>query len=243
MNKTVVVVQARMRSERLPGKVMKQFAGRPMLQFLLDRLRLAKSVDTIIVAIPDGKADDRLARALSSWDAEVHRGPEEDVLTRVMGAVQLRDAEVVVRVTADNPFTDPDILDGTVAALKQQQVDYLCPAGVPTGTATEAIRLEALDRAFRTATAPEEREHVTLHICRRPDEFRIGHWQVDLGTIIDDLVRLTVDEPRDLKMVRKLAKHLGPYACKATLPEILTVFAERPGLAEINRFVEQRVFP
>ena len=236
---TVAIIQARMGSTRLPGKVLEPIEGRPMIEWVVARVRGALLVDDVIVAIPDLAEDDGLHAVLRDWVAVV-RGPAEDVLARFrLGAASV-DATRIVRITADCPLVDPQVIDEVVGALENEHADYASNTLLrtyPRGLDVEAFTRLALDVASSRARQPYEREHVTAYIYRHPKQFR-------LATVTAKLDRhdwrWTVDEPADLNLVRKIFAILGDRAESAGLDEIAAVMTEHPELASINWSVRQK---
>lgn len=204
----VAVVQARLGSRRLPRKVLADLGGVPLLRFLLRRLSTAQSVDRIIVAVPDSPDDLELAEAVRAWGFDVHRGPTVDVLARVHGAAHAAGADVVVRITGDCPFVDPDLVDRVVrAVVEDPSVDYAAAGPTyPDGLDCEAFRASALDQAFSRATTRTDREHVTPFLRDRPAVFRAV--TIDREPSLGHL-RLTIDEPHDLEVARAAVRLVG----------------------------------
>jgi spore coat polysaccharide biosynthesis protein SpsF len=208
----VAILQARMSSTRLPGKVMKLLAGRPMIERQLERLRRSTSLDRLIVATSDDVSDDPLAGHLQEIGVEVFRGPLADVLDRYVGAARAFGVQgVVVRLTADCPLADPGVIDAVVRLHAELGVDYVSNGRrrtYPRGLDVEVFGLDALLVAGREATDPYDREHVTPFIYRNPDRFTLG--ELVQATDESDL-RWTVDTPEDFAFVERVyaALYLG----------------------------------
>lgn len=204
----VCVVQARMGSTRLPGKVLADFAGEPMLCFMLRRLS-GLDVDRLVVATSDLPADDLIEESVADLDVEVVRGPEDDVLTRFGMVADRHPADHIARLTGDNPFTDPDVVSAVIAAHETAEADYssnVFPRTFPQGLDTEVIAVGALRQAIEAARSPAEREHVTPYLYRHPERFR----SVNLRS--GDLLgreRWTVDTADDLEWARGIVRALG----------------------------------
>jgi spore coat polysaccharide biosynthesis protein SpsF len=177
MGGTVAIVQARMTSTRLPGKVLRDVGGRPLLHYQLERLRQAASLDRIVVATTTNATDDVVVQFCTAAGFEVTRGPEHDVLERFALAVHRFAPDVVVRLTSDCPLLPGPLVDEAVRAFLAQGCDYLSNMLEPTypyGLAVEAMRADALRTAAAEAVDPQEREHVTPFIYWRPRRFRLG---------------------------------------------------------------------
>lgn len=241
----LVIVQARLSSSRLPGKVLIEVAGRSLLGHLLTRLRRSSYEHTAVVATTTQPADDRVEAEARRFGAAVFRGSEMDVLARFAGALAEHPADVVVRLTADNPLLDPAELDRVVGELLArgdgpEALDYVtnhAPVGgrLPLGLDVEALRAAALRRAHREASDPGDREHVTAYLYRVSGRFRVlrtPHPSPERARF-----RLTVDTPQDLELVRRVLEALGP---DAELPAIARFLGDRPEIAGLNAGVVQR---
>ena len=207
--KVLAVVQARMGSTRLPGKVMKPLAGKTLIEVLVSRLRKAKTLDEVLVATTTEKTDDVLADHCKSKKIPVFRGSSEDVLKRYVDACRKYSASVVVRITGDCPLVDPQLVDLLVSSFVFQKVDYLTntnPPSYPDGLDIEVFAFNALEKAVLEATTTAQREHVTPYI------YESGLFKTANIANQDDLSRerWTVDEPDDLKVVEAIFRHFYP---------------------------------
>jgi spore coat polysaccharide biosynthesis protein SpsF (cytidylyltransferase family) len=207
----VAVVQARVGSQRLPGKVLMDLAGRPMIAQLLRRLTQAELVDEVVVATTTSSADDEVARVTEAEGVRVFRGSEHDVLGRMTGAAAERNADLVVRITGDCPLVDPAIVDRVVGALIEHRTDVDLASNIvrrtfPKGLDTEALYFDALRRIERLGASSEAREHVTWFAYReRPDLFAMHSVEED-----DDHSELnwSVDTAEDFERVASLYEQL-----------------------------------
>lgn len=194
----LAILQARMSSTRLPGKVMMPLAGAPMIVRQIERLGRSRRIDRLVVATSTRPEDDVIAAAMRSEGVGVHRGALEDVLGRFIGALDAFPAEHVVRLTADCPLADPEVIDATIGVLLDSGVDYASNTPphrtFPKGLDIEAMTAATLRRAASEAATPEEHEHVTWGIHTRPDRYRLAfHSQA----AEEGEVRWTVDRPDD----------------------------------------------
>jgi spore coat polysaccharide biosynthesis protein SpsF len=236
----VLIVQARMTSTRLPGKVLEDLAGRPMLARQLGRLRACRNVDELVVATTTNATDDPLVALADAEGARWFRGSEHDVLSRYAGAAREAAADVVVRVTSDCPLIDPDEVDVVIAAL-EPGIDYaanIIERRLPQGLDTEALWRDVLERMDRIASSVPAREHVTW-FCRdeRPELF-VNRSVVRPYDASD--LRWTVDTPDDLALVRRLYTELGLAERPRPLGEILAHVRAHPDLQAINAHVQQK---
>lgn len=207
----VAILQARMSSSRLPGKVMKPLAGRPMVERQIERLRRCETLSRLVVATSDDPSDDVLASFLKDIGVEAHRGPLADVLGRYVGAIEaLGVSGQVVRLTADCPLADPGVIDDCVRLQARLGVDY-CSNGrnrtYPRGLDVEVFNAADLLTAGREATDPYDREHVTPYLYRPGAPFTQG----ELVQARDEsALRWTVDTPEDYAFVEKVYAALYP---------------------------------
>ncbi|HSW04740.1 glycosyltransferase family protein [Aquabacterium sp.] len=233
--RTLAIVQARMSSTRLPGKVLLPLGGRPLIGFMLERVRRAKAVDDIVLATSTDASDDALAEAVVAMGFAVYRGSLNDVLARFAGAAQGRNADVLVRLTGDCPLIDPALIDRAVNHLRDHQLDYVTngePAMYPDGLDVEAFTLAALQRTQAEAQLPSEREHVTPYMRSPQAQMRRGSLR---GAVDLSALRWTVDHADDLTVVRELVDALGAQAAlQADLFDFLRVLDARPQLLQAN---------
>jgi spore coat polysaccharide biosynthesis protein SpsF len=238
--RVVAIVQARMGSSRLPGKVLLDLGGDTMLARVVARLRATSTIHDIVIATSTHASDDAVETEAKRLDAGVHRGSETDVLDRYLGAARAARADVVVRVTSDCPVIDPEITDLVVRAL-DPRVDYASNTHTrtfPRGLDVEALHRDTLERIARLGVSPAAREHVTAFVMERPELFCIRQVQA-----VDDAseLRLTVDTAADLALIRTLYAllELG----RGTPPsyrEVVALLRARPELAQINAHVIQK---
>jgi spore coat polysaccharide biosynthesis protein SpsF len=235
--RTVAVIQARMGSTRLPGKVLEVIEGRPIIEWTIAAVRAVAGVDAVVVATTERSEDDRLVEVVSALQIRVHRGPTHDVLRRIVQAVRPFDPEIILRQTADNPFADAEIMAAQLGRLREGPFDYVGISGLPLGIGGEAVRASALATADREATEPADREHVLPYIYARPSRFAIGSLEPAPAWRHP---RYTVDTPEDLAFARALARGLPGREPPARLADLERVVAEQDGLADLNAGIAQR---
>ncbi len=240
--KTGIVVQARMTSSRLPGKILMPAAGKPLLEIQIERLRRIDCVDQLVIATTTLASDDPVVALCDRLGVPTFRGSEDDVLSRYHGAATRFGLDTVVRVTADCPMIDPRISSGVIRHFQQNRdkLDYCSNTltrSYPRGLDTEVFRFEALAQAHREAVAGPEREHVTLFIYRRPERFRLQNLPspVDLSHN-----RWTVDEPADYELVSRMINALYPANPDFGLEDGLALLREHPDWPQINEAVRQK---
>ncbi|NJB69200.1 spore coat polysaccharide biosynthesis protein SpsF [Desulfobaculum xiamenense] len=226
-----IVLQARMGSSRLPGKVLADLGGRSLLARVLDRLRLVRGVAVIVVAVPDTPENDVLADAAQRLCAEVFRGPEDDVLERIRGAAAAYGLSRVMRATCDNPLVCFTLATDVLAMHEAEGLDYASNrnesgSGIPDGAGVEVYSMETLERIGREARLPEDREHVNEYVFRNPGLFATRIMSVPREVRMPGL-RVTVDTPEDLERMRAIyaefSWHAGP------VPLTLVVARAREG--------------
>jgi len=239
--KVVAIIQARMGSTRLPGKVLLDLAGEPMLARDMNRLLRAEMLDEIVVATTVESKDDVIVDLCQERGWLCFRGSEEDVLDRYYRAAKAYHADVVVRITSDCPLIEPQVVDRVVQAFleRQPKVDYVSNTAprrtFPRGLDTEVMRFNALERAWREDDDLAWREHVTPYIRRHPELFQT------YGILNDEdlsAMRWTVDTPEDLAFVRRIYGYFGHD--RFSWREVLALLEANPGWLSINRGIEQK---
>jgi spore coat polysaccharide biosynthesis protein SpsF len=239
--KTVAIVQARMGSTRLPGKVLQDLAGEPMLARVVNRTCRAKTLQEVVIATTTNVVDDVIVKLCEARGWSWFRGSEEDVLDRYYHAAKKYQADFIVRITSDCPLIDPEVIDHVVQEFleRQPEVDYASNTWprrtFPRGLDTEVMRMDVLERAWREDRNPAWREHVTPYIYRNPDRFRIHNV---VSSVDYSAMRWTVDTQEDLAFVRKIYDYFGHD--RFSWREVLKVLEEHPEWVEINRGVRQK---
>lgn len=234
----VAIIQARMGSTRLPGKVLANIQSRPMLWHVVERTRAANSVNRIVVATSTGPADDVIADFCHEHGFNCFRGSEKDVLDRYYQSAREYRPDAVVRITSDCPLIDPEVIDQTVQAFLAETSDYASNSIVcsfPRGLDTEVMSFAALEAAWREATADYQRAHVTPYFYENPWRFKIFSVTADQDYSAH---RWTVDTPEDLQLIRAVYSRFEsvPFSFKT----VLRLLDREPELVEINRSVMQK---
>ena len=240
--KTAAIIEARMTSSRLPGKVLLPVLGRPLLDHLIERLKRARTLDTIIVATTTKATDDPIEALALDLGCGCFRGSEEDVLERVLCAAQRFGVDVVVEITGDCPLMDPAIIDVLVETFRLNRYDYVSNVltrTYPRGMDTQVFPTAVLDEVARLTSDPVDHEHVSLYIYNHPERFSLHNVESGLPPRYYDL-RLTVDTEEDFQLIRTIFEELYPEIADFSLGDILNLFDRRPELAEINRHVQQK---
>lgn len=241
----VAIIQARMSSRRLPGKILLDIDGISMLEQVVERVRRAQTINQVVVATTLDEEDDQVAHLCEQNNFQFARGSNEDVLKRYVQAAKQFGADVVVRITADCPLMDPEVIDKTVDNFLERigEVDFGSNRGsgeirrtYPIGMDVEVFSREALERAGKEAHQPHQREHVTPYLYEQPGRFRTV--TIDSGGDFGQL-RWTVDTAEDLEFVRQIYRRLGGSSTFGMV-DILEILKREPELSEINTDVQQK---
>ena len=241
---TAIIVQARMTSTRLPGKVLKPVLGKPLLEYQIERLRRVKLADSVVIATTTNATDAQIVDLCHALGVTCFRGSEQDVLGRYYGAAKQAQADVVVRVTSDCPLIDPQIINRVIQLYRdgKGRVDYASNSlqrSFPRGMDTEVFSFAALEHAYYEATDPPQREHVTPFLYQHPERYAIAQL-----TSPQDLShhRWTVDTPEDFELVKRMLEALYPQVPNLTLQDCLEVIDQHPDWPAINAHIEQKAY-
>ncbi|MBU1858277.1 MAG: glycosyltransferase family protein [Verrucomicrobia bacterium] len=236
--KIVVIIQARMGSSRFPGKMLELLADRPVIEWVYDRARTIPGLDAVVVATTTTPADDQLADHCRLRGIPVFRGSENDVLDRYYQAAKELQADMIMRITGDCPFLDPQESRKVVDAyLQMPDCDYASnntPPTYPDGLDTEAVSFQALEWMWKNAHAVPYREHVTYYIRSHQDQFRVA---VVKNTVDLSAHRWTLDEKADYIKLSTIAEKLGRRKQFGSLYEILAVLYDNPDIDTVNRYI------
>jgi spore coat polysaccharide biosynthesis protein SpsF len=237
--KIVAIIQARMGSSRLPGKVLTDLGGVAVLDRVLNRLARSRLMQESLVATTVEPADDAIVEHCARAGRKVFRGSELDVLDRYYQAARFIEADVVVRITSDCPVIDPEVTDATIRAFLDRSADYASNILVrtyPRGLDAEVMTVQALERSWRESTKAYQREHVTPYIYENPGKFKLHGIENDADC---SQHRWTVDTPEDLQLLRAIYARFGgrdDFGWR----EVLELVESDPSLADINRHIAQK---
>ncbi len=240
--RTVAILQARLGSTRLPGKVLLDLAGEPMIARVVRRVQRARALDQVVIATTTEPADDALAALCVDRDWSCFRGSEDDVLDRYYRAALEHEADLVVRICSDCPLIEPEIIDLVVRELvaRRPPADYACTflprRWYPVGLDVEVFWTQTLSVLWLEDQNPQWREHVTQFLHHHPERFAIHGVPSDRDF---SAMRWTVDTPEDLDLVRRIYEAFGHD--RFSWQEVLTLLEENPKWLEINRHVQQKV--
>lgn len=226
------IVQARVSSNRLPGKVLKPILGKPMIVHELERLKRSKRIDKIVLATSQDESDDALVEIVAKSGMEVYRGSLGDVLDRYYQCAKQYQPKHVVRITGDCPVIDWRVVDAVIEKQLEEENDYtVTTERFPDGLDTEVFRFSALECAWTEASLPSEREHVTQYFRKHAEIFKLG--QMDCKHNFEGM-RWTVDEPQDFEFIQQVYKYLYPGNTDFAMNDILELLDKKPQLRFIN---------
>ena len=240
--KIIATIEARMTSSRLPGKVLLNAAGKPMLKHLIDRLQTVPSLDQIVLATTVNATDDALEEFARQADIECYRGSEEDVMQRVIEAGARANADIIVEITGDCPIIDPQIVEQTIRMFNANEAAYVSNAYVrsyPIGMDTQVFLLETLKRSQSMTMDPLDHEHVTLHICKHPEDFSQLHLVAPPELFWPDL-GLTLDEQSDYELLKKIIEYFGDENPLFSCLDVIKLLLQKPEWVDINKDVYRK---
>ncbi|PTR01126.1 spore coat polysaccharide biosynthesis protein SpsF [Mucilaginibacter yixingensis] len=237
--KIVIVVQARMSSSRLPGKVMMPVLGKSLLAQMVRRLLMIRHTATVVIATSQEAEDDIIEQEAHKLKVACYRGSLDNLLDRHYEVGELYNAELVVKIPSDCPLIDPRIIDQTLSYYfdHKNQFDYvsnLHPATWPDGNDVEVMTMDCLNNAWENATRQLELEHTTPYIWENPDKFRIGNLTWETGLDYSMSHRFTIDYEADYQFVKRVFEELYPKAEDFSCQDILDLLERKPEIYELN---------
>lgn len=236
MNKNVVaIIQARNGSTRLPGKVFKYLLGKPLIYHICNRLRGSREINNIVIATTNLDIDNQLEDWAHQNGIICFRGSEDDVLSRYYFAATEARADIIVRITGDDPFKDCALIDKVIDLLIKEELDFACnnfPPTFPEGLDVEVFTYSALTKAFQNSSDAFEKEHVTQYFYRNPNLFKIKNHSY-VGDV--SYLRLTVDTINDFKLAEEIYNRLYINNEYFGFDKILNLFKSEPDLFKLNQ--------
>lgn len=237
---TNAIIQARCGSTRFPNKVFADVNGKPLIWHVVNRLTHAKTINKIVIATTINEKDDKIEKWCNENNVACYRGSENDVLNRYYSASVAFPSDIVVRITADDPFKEPAVIDAVVNKLINEGFDHVTnnfPPSWPEGLDCEAFTFAALEASEKSTNDAFEREHVTQYIYHNPDKFKIGNVASPKNL---SYLRWTIDKEVDYEMVKAVYAHRNPANTGILLlDEILDILEKNPEIKEINSSVER----
>jgi spore coat polysaccharide biosynthesis protein SpsF len=240
--KVVATIEARMKSTRLPGKVLRPVVGKPMLELLVERLSRAQTVSQVVVATTVDSTDDPIVRLANKLGVGCYRGSENDVLDRVLRSALHYDANLIVETTGDNPLVDPEVIDRLVDIYRLNDFDYVSNVQkrtYPLGLNAHLFSTKTLAEVAELTQDPADREHVSLYIYEHPERYRLHVVESGLPARFAEL-RFTVDTSEDLDLISAIYQELYPHNQRFRLADVLELCDRKPELATLNRGIQQK---
>lgn len=240
--KVVAIIQARMNSTRLPGKILYTILNKPLLTYQIERVKRARLIDEIVVATTTNECDEPIIELCQELGVSYYRGSELNVLARYYEAAIAFGASIIVRLTSDCPVIDPYTVDRVIAhyIFHSQEIDYvsnILNRSYPRGMDTEVFSIEALRIAHHETTLQHDREHVTPYMYNNPEHFRLESIRYASN---QSHHRWTVDTQEDFQLITKLIETLYPTKSNFTLEDMLALMQRHPAWFDINAFVQQK---
>lgn len=239
--KFIASIEARVGSSRLPGKVLREIMGRPMLELMIERVKQSTQVSEVVVATTVNPNDDAIAALASRMQVPCYRGSEEDVLLRVLETARSRKADHIVELWGDTPLLDPAIVDAAVAFYKNNNFDLVGTKGYPFGMSMLIFPTSVLEEVNVVATEQVHRENVSTYITWHPEKYPASQIPVPPHLQRPEL-RLVVDEMPDFQMVTKVFEHFGPNNLSFDTAAIIKFLDAHPEIRDMNKKVQQRIF-
>jgi len=230
------IIQARMGSNRLPGKTLKKVGDKTLLEILIARIKRSKKIDQIIVATTEKEQDDPIIDLAVKLNIKYFRGHEKNVLQRFVETLKVYQSDIIVRLTADNPLTSPKLVDQLIELHIRNKLDYTYGKNIPLGTIAEIINAHTLQGITQEKLDVESKEHVTYYIVNHRDKYKVYFHDFKYDT---PDIRLTVDTKEDFKLMRELYNHLGDLT-NLSINEIILFLRSNPEIRKINAGIIQK---
>lgn len=243
--KVIDIIEARMISVRLPGKVMMPFVGKPSLELMIERLKRSRTVDQILVATTTNQTDDVIVDLCQESTIPFYRGSEEDVLKRIIDAGMKFSADVIVRTTADCPLVDWRIVDHLIKLYRSGDYDYVSNVierSFPLGFDVEVFSFKKLQEIEKTVTEQVYREHPPYYFYTHPNKFRLKNWKAR-GKMHRPDLRVTLDTQEDYIVLTKIFEKLHPLNPDFSAEDVVELMWRHPEWVAINSQIEHRHLP
>ncbi len=240
--KIIATIEARMDSSRLPGKILKDVLGKPMLERLIERVKRSKFIHEIVVATTVAPNDEATIEACRKIGVKSFRGSSDDVLDRVLKAAKTNKADLIVELTRDCPLLDPEIIDLVIKHYLDNNYDYVSNVlerTFPRGLDTQIFSVKVLEEVSKLTQDPADRENVSLYIYEHPERYRLGNLVAALELKRPEL-RLTVDTEADLNLVREIYSNLYPKKPDFSLRDVIQLLDSKPELKQVNVHIKQK---
>ena len=238
---TSCIIEARMTSRRLPGKVLKTVMGRPLLYYLIQRVKKSRFIDKIIIATTKNSEDNEIVEFAKKYKIRVFRGSEYDVMGRVIGAAKKYKVENIVEITSDCPLVDSNLIDMFILNFKHNNVDYLHNAGVrsyPDGMDINIFNLKSIKKAYKLTKSKVDREHITFFFRKNKNKFK----QINLISSVNlywPQLGLTIDQKEDYILIKKILEHFGKKNIHFQCKDIIKLLKKNKSWSKINQKVKR----
>lgn len=236
----VCIIQARMGSTRLPGKVLKKISGKTILYYVVERIKKSKLIDGIVIATTTNSNDDVIVKEAENLKVDYFRGSEDDVLSRYYFASKKFNADIIIRITSDCPLIDPTIIDTVIIKHIESKADYTANTierTYPRGFDVEIFNMNILNETYKNATEKYQREHVTLYILENSEKYKLINVKAE-GKLNRPDIRVTIDKKEDYKLISKILKHFKNI--DFGIEDVIDLLNEKPELLEINKDIKQK---
>ena len=239
--KVISIIQARMGSSRLPGKSMEIINKKPMIYHVIKQISFSTMINEIILATTDKPQDDVLSDYVSGLGIKVHRGNEQNVLSRYYNAALEANADIFVRNTGDNPLVDPTIIDNFINVMIDGDYEYVSnniDRSYPRGYDVEVVNFESFEKIYQKATKSEYLEHVTIYYKEYLEEFKYRS-MISKNKYKYPNIRLTVDTVEDLELIKKIYNEFGQKNKYISIDQVIDFIMRKPELLDINKNIKQ----
>jgi spore coat polysaccharide biosynthesis protein SpsF (cytidylyltransferase family) len=252
--KIIATIEARMSSTRLPGKVLRQIAGKPMLQWLIERIKPSQTIDEIVVATSVESSDDAIVELAKGMNVSCCRGSLEDVLGRLTRCAESKNADLIVKLAGDNPLYHYELIDSMIELFQNSNYDFLgttfmgyskawnVPRTFPLGLGVAIFPLWVLQDADRSTQNPDDRESIVKYIIDRPGKFRLGAFQAEgrFSRLNRPELRLTVDTQKDFELMEYIFSSLPNKNELFSIEEVIEFLDEHPQIRDSNKDINQK---
>lgn len=238
-----IIVESRMASTRLPGKILLPILGKPSLELMVERLKMVPEADEIIIATTENERDLVIVDYANKWGVKCFRGSEDDVLSRVLKAAKEFEIDIIVEITSDCPLTDPGVISEHINKFLSSDVDYISNVILrtyPRGLDVQVFKTSVLEEINYITNDPKDREHVCLHIVERPEKYKLMNLCAKPELKMPEQ-RLTLDTPHDYFVIREVYENLYPKNKNFDYEDIFNLLQKRPDIRKINSHIEQKI--
>ena len=242
--KIAIIIEARMESKRLPGKVLKKINNITVIEHIINRCKKVKKIDSIIVATTTKKSDDVILEITNKLGVKNYRGSENDVLGRVLEAAEKNQIDIIIEITADNPLVDPEMIEEVIEEQEKYKNEYEYYANdinknIPIGLNVRLFSTKLLKKISKLTNHPVDREHVVNYIMQRKDKFRIKEVKTKIDFDNSKNYRFTMDTIEDYKLIEKIYYSLYSENKIFTTNEVINYIQQNPEILKINEQIKQ----